>query len=234
MSHSTYFLSIALFLYASHLQSDAVISLFFRDYPAYTAKDAQSFKHKIGSACALAECCLDGLVCRNVRAGIWSIYAGFLELSSNDGQLNFPRKHASPNLHVIVTNKLTPIIMFEQTVHHWELAPDAPTALYIIEKGQDELTENYFWNTQKIDRIKDNVVPPEAVVIVAKPENIYIPLGITLTTESPNLILPPFYVKPGINNIENTLYILNLSYLFSHTKVQNRVKPKRVTTQVTG
>ena len=236
MNYVSRVLSIACFIFCHQLYADAVITAFFRDFPSDNSAEHAEYtmNNSFGNTKKFARAQLEGIVCRNLQAGIWGTYAGFLELSNADGQLTFPRKHPEPTLLVIITPKITPIIMFEQTVHHWEIASDAPIAIYRYKQKQDDQTHRFYWQVKKVPALKDAVIPVDALVLLAKPDHLYIPEGITMTHETPNLLLPPIYVKRGFNLVSNTLYLLNINHLFSHTRMEHKKEPTRLTTQIAG
>jgi len=203
-----------LFLYPNVL-ADNVITFFLRPYPIEMATDfAQETAKKLAYPKKLARRHIEGIIGRNIIAGIFSTYAGFIESSDVNGQILFPRKHAPPKIKLIVATKITPVMLFSQTVHHWELEEIVPTAMYTMEQEQDKDTNQFYWKVQKTETPKDYLIPLESIIIIAKPHYIYIPTGITLTDDSPNLTLPNIYVKKGINIIANSLYMLNLMHLF--------------------
>ena len=105
--------------------------------------------------------------------------------------------------------------MFQSTISHWELEPGTPAAVYNLELQEDENTKLSFWNMQEAAPPENNRLKPDsAIIIIAKPHNIYVPTGITLTHPSANLLLPDIYVKKGILSARNALYVLNLSFFF--------------------
>jgi len=204
-----------LFMYPN-VKADNVITLFLRPYPIATEQNfAQETARKLAYPKKLARRRIEGLAGHNQIAGIFASYAGFIESSNYNGQLLFPRKHAQPKINLIITTKITPVMFFAQTVHHLELEEVAPIALYTIERKQDEDTNQFYWDVQQETEIpRDYVIPLESLIILAKPQHIYVPTGITITNDSPNLFLPNIYVKKGINIIANSLYMLNLMHLF--------------------
>jgi len=227
--------SIACFIICLQLYADANITVFFREFPTDSAAHAQyTMEKSFGNPKKFARTQLESIVCRNLRAGIWGTYAGFVALSNADGQMTFPRKHEKAELLIIITPKITPIIMFEQTVHHWELAPDAPVAMYRYKRKQDDETHQFYWQVKPMETIVNNIIPHEGLVLLAKPDHLYVPLGITITHETPNLLLPPIYVKRGFNLVSNSLYLLNINHLFDHARIKDKLEPLRMTTQIAG
>jgi hypothetical protein len=163
----------------------------------------------------IAKQTINGIIHHHVTSGIFSSYFGFLNVSDQNGQTVFPRKQSKPVLEIIITNKITPIMMYQSTVSHWELVPGAPAEMYHAEQQEDPDTKLTFWNIEKVPLPADNHIPlQDALIIIAKPQNIMVPTGITLSEPSANLILPDMYIKKSIETARNAIYVLNLSFLF--------------------
>jgi hypothetical protein len=198
---------------------DPIINFFFRSYPQLIEKEnAQKYGQKIKNPGQIARYSLKSLMKDPLISGIFATYRGYLAFSTADGQITFPNKQTKPSLHLVVTNRMTPMIMIGSTIHHWELEENTPAALYKIEGKQDEETEQYYWDIQPEDISNNKVLPVDTICIIAKPQKIYIPTGITLTQKSQNFLLPNIYVKKGIMKLANSLYILNLKHFFAPIK----------------
>lgn len=209
---SLFFLMIWL-LSGSTIIADPIISFFFREYPAQ--QHAPMMLTKLKKPHGIAKQSLNGIIHHAGVSGIFSSYFGFLNASDVNGQTVFPRKQSKSVFEIIVTNKITPIMMFQATVSHWELVPGVPAAMYHAEQKEDPDTKLTFWDIQKVPVPQDNRIPlQESLIIIAKPQNIIIPTGITLTEPSANLMLPDMYVRQSIQTARNALYILNISFLF--------------------
>ena len=113
---------------------------------------------------------------------------------------------------------LTPISMVEAVLAYWQLNSETPAALYRFERKQDEETEQYYWDVNQEQLPEDNIIPTNTICIIAKPQKIFVPLGITFTDKGQNFIIPPIYVKQGIMKIANVLYMLNLRHFFEPVK----------------
>lgn len=211
---------------ASCVSADPIITLFLREYPADT-ESAQSMVNKMSKPGKIARYRAHDITHQPLVAGIFSTYAGYLEVSSYNGQLTFPRRHDKPLIYLAITPRITPMIMFANTIHHWEFEPSAPAALFICERKKDEKTALYFWDMKNIPLPDNNIIPLESLVIIAKPQNFYVPTGITLTHETPNLLLPDIYVKKGINKLTHSLYVLNLTHFFSPEQFMYKKEPTR-------
>lgn len=207
-----FFLMIWL-LCSQNLLADPIISFFFREYPA--EQRASLMLTKLRKPHGIAKQSLNGIIHHNPVSGIFSSYFGFLNASDQNGQTQFPRKQSKAILEIIITNKITPIMMFQSMISHWELVPGVPAVTYHAELQEDPDTKLSFWNIKKASLPQDNHIPfQEALIIIAKPQDIIVPEGITLSAPSANLILPDMYVKKSIQTAHNALYVLNLSFLF--------------------
>jgi hypothetical protein len=176
---------------------------------------SESLMNKLRKPHGIAKQTLTGLLHHCPITGIFSSYFGYLNASDHNGQTSFPRKQSKPLLHLVITNKITPIIMFQYTISHWELVPGTPAVMYSCEQKEDPETRLVFWDVKEEPLPSNNQIPlQDALIIIAKPTNIIVPTGITLTEQSANLILPEMYVKKGIQTTRNALYILDLSLFF--------------------
>lgn len=196
------------------LSADPVITLFLREYPN-DVNHAQAVVNKLNKPGKIAQYKTKQISNQPTVAGIFSTYAGYLTASSYNGQITFPRKHDKPLLYLVITPIITPIIMFANTIHHWQLEPTIPAALFTCERKNDETTGLAFWEVKQLAQPENNIIPLQALVLIAKPQNFYVPEGVTVTHETENLLLPDVYVKKGINKLKNALYILDLSHFFS-------------------
>lgn len=211
------------------LQSNPVITFFLQPYPLETDYQdlATTLQHPGKVAKQTIYGARNGLV-----EGILASYRGFLEVSDEQGQISFPRIHEKPGLPILFTHKITPIMMLGNTIHHWELEDDAPAVQYYAERFQDPTTKQYLWNVKQVDLPKNRRVGLDALIIFIKPKNIYVPEGVSLTSNTPNLILPPIYVKKGAKRTAETLYLLNLKHLFGPIHQLHSRKPDRYSTQL--
>lgn len=223
--------SLACFSFCRIFAADPVITMFMVPYPMDNAA-AQKAAAKLRKPGKIAQRKLEGSFQVNSVAGIYSTYAGFIEVSNAIGQTTFPRKHTKPYIYMLVTPRITPIIMFEQTVNHWELDKQTPAAMYSYERTYDKETDLMFWEAKKEALPENNQVPLESIVIFAKPEYVHIPLGITLTRESQNFILPDIFIKKGISYAKNAMFLLYLIHLFGPIHPNEVKSPTRYSSQV--
>ena len=189
-------LCVSLQMYAA---PSHIVTLFFEKDPA-TTKNTENSMANFES---------------QFKNGIFVTYFGYSAPSDENGQVSFPRKHQNPKFSILVSNKIDPIFMLENTIHHWELKKDASSALYTVERKQDEKSKLFFWSVEKASLSKDNIIPLDTITIHAHPDTINIPTGITITSKSEQLLLPPVYVTSEIKLPESTLAFLQNSSFFS-------------------
>lgn len=158
-------------------------------------------------------------------SGIFSTYAGYLGVSRFDGKTVFPLQHSKPFISLVVTNKIIPVLIAGNTIDHWEIPTGTEASFYTIERKHDAQTDQLFWQTQTMERPADNIIPREALIIIAKPHNIDVQTGISLTSEGPHFFLPDVHAKKGVELIKNSLYMLNLSHFFSPVKIHHQFSP---------
>jgi hypothetical protein len=146
--------------------------------------------------------------------GVLASYMGFVAVSSLDGQITFTRQHKNPSVNLLITQTIEPMMMLSNVVHHWEIKPDVPAKMYAMERKQDEETKLYYWDTQEIPLPENKRISLETIVIFAKPDNIVVPIGTTLTEGGPQLILPTMYTRKGFNLVPRSLVFLKLRHFF--------------------
>lgn len=166
-------------------------------------------------------------------AGIFATYGGFLDVSDYLGEIIFPRKHDKPFVYIIVTPRMVPIVMSGNTIHHWELEEDQPAQMFKCEQKYDDEFKTSYWLVTQEPLPANNIIPLESIAFFLDPKYVYIPLGITLYKESPHLILPDIYVKPGFDLTAQALYLLNLSHYFGSIIPEYKKEKDRLSRQLT-
>ncbi len=221
-------IALLIALVAHSIQATHLVSLTIRAYPLSEKNIAQHLAHPLNQATHLQ-------LLRNeskLVSGIFSTYAGYICISDYDGRITFPRLQQSARLYIIVTPQITPVMMLGNTIHHWEFNKGEPVKMVLAEQKTDEQTEIVYWDVQEVPVPANNIIPPShkgdaaSITILAHPDYIYIPLGITPTVHSPHLLLPDIYLKPGFNKIAESLYMLNLSPFFGSLSLQYRLGKK--------
>lgn len=218
---------IALFLVSLNLKADSVITLLMEPYPMITeSPEALRAMQKLKKPGRASKLSIKSLGVTPVNKGIFSTYAGYLGMSNQDGQTTFLRKHIEPIVYLVITDKITPTMMAGNTVHHWKIEDKSDAKMYKMERMQDD-SELLYWLTEEVPLPENRILPNESITILAKPKNVYVPEGITLAEDSPNLILPTIYIKKGIKINTNALYILNLRHFFGPIQTTFKKGPSR-------
>ncbi len=215
---------------SNHINPASIISLFLRPYPSIPMEQNKMLHkaEKLKQPGRISYYHVKNLMRNSYIAGIFAAYAGYITVSTSDGHLTFPNKQSKPIIYLLCTRRLTPITMIGTTIHHWELEEGTPAAFYKIERKQDEDTEKFYWQIQAEPLPDNSVIPVKTLWLVAQPRKVYVPLGITLTDKNQNYILPTIYVKKGIMNIKNALYMLNIKQFFRPVKKEIRREGKAI------
>ena len=224
-------LTWCLYTHISCETAQALISFFIRPYPHFP-EYCQEVSKKLQKPGNIAKTCLYGLLDYNLVAGVASVYWGWLTISDDNGQISFPREHPTTSLKLLVTNRITPNIIGGNTLHHWELEQGTPAVMYTAEQKQDEETKLFYWDIQETTLPENRRISTDTIFILAKPHNVYIPTGLTVSKESPHLLLPDIYVKKGIKLVSNILYILNVKHFFGQLHTLYEKKPSRYSTRL--
>lgn len=150
----------------------------------------------------------------DIKTGVLVTYQGYLVATSLLGQITLPRMTQQPSLKVLVTEKIDPIMMIGNTVHHWEIVPNVSAQMYSLEREEDPETKLAYWRYKEISLPENRIIPLNTIVILAKPKNIVIPNGITVSTNDQQWILPNIYVKKTMNSVEPALAALRVRQFF--------------------
>lgn len=200
-----------LVLFAHTLTADPLIYFFFSPYP-YVDYNTQKMAKKLHNPQKLTAYQQKLGIIPKVD-GIYCSYAGYLTVSSLHGRVEFPRKHSTNELIMIVTPRITPVISVGNTLDHILMDPAAH--MYTYTRITDTKLGKSFWRVEVTKQPDDRIVPSNALIVFAQPKKIYIPTGITYTHQSPHMILPPIYVKKGIAYADRALYILTVKQFFA-------------------
>jgi len=146
---------------------------------------------------------------------IYGLYNGELASVNNLGFLSFSRTTQYPDFTLIITQEIQPVLLHTNTINHWLLSKPAETALYVIKQHKDPETKLVYWKTQSVNIPLDRQVPIHAITILAKPDDVYVPLGITPTTKLPNIVLPALYVRRSLDPLKQALFVLNIKQFFA-------------------
>lgn len=208
-----------------------VITFFMRPFPhvypiekKLTQQQIAKKSKKLQRPEKIAKYTLRSILESNASSGIFCTYMGQLALSSH-GQVTFARRQVAPHIKLLITEKINPILMNSQTIHHWEIEGGHPASLYLVEQKVDPETEIEFWDVKKIALPENNIISLDSIIIFAKPSHIVVPQGITIVEREAQLLLPDLYVKKNIDKLASSLYVLNLKRFFNQTKPIYQIKP---------
>lgn len=194
----------------SQQEASRVITLFIENYPNKQNNFFDDYQAR--------QLC-DTINCYNLNIrpniGIFSTYMGYLAISDDIGQITFPRKTIKKSINLLITPKIYPVFMFQNTIAYWEIPKDVSAKLYKIDKKKDKDTKLYYWNVTTKEIGSKRRVPLHTIVVFADPNYIYVPQGITLSTKSSQLILPTIFAKKDPNYTRNILFILTIKPFFS-------------------
>lgn len=199
---------IAWFSCVPNCKSDPLITFFFKPY---TLQPEAPHRFVLPEKTRLSS--LESLFSPLV-AGIPVSYGGYLTVSDLQGIVSLPRSHEKPAMSILVTTRITPMVMGGLTIHHWEREEGTPAVLYHAERIQDPKTKKFMWSLKKTDLPKSVVIKPSTIIIFADPDSIVIPTGSFPTVNQPNLHLPDIYVKNEIVINQRSLYLLNIKQFF--------------------
>ncbi|MCX5925043.1 MAG: hypothetical protein NT124_01965 [Candidatus Dependentiae bacterium] len=220
-------LILACLISLQKMSADPIVNFFLYPFP-YAHDIHHTFKH----SGKIASHTVEGMLGQNNGAGIFSTYAGYIDITNLNGQTFYPRTQQQLVLHLVVAQTIVPIVMFANTISHWELDKDEPAAFFRLEKKQDEETKMFIWDVQPENRPENNSIPLNPtqdafLIIIADPRAIYIPIGVSVTDNSPHLLLPPIYVKKEIDRVKNSLYMITVSHLFRPSRILYTKKEKQ-------
>lgn len=225
MKKNTYLVlvSIAQFLISLQLHADNVITFFIRPYPrANPHEKMQSMVHKFSRPGKIAKYHLKSLQRDAATPGLFCTYAGFLALSNGVGQVTLPLKQDEPKLAIMVANRIQPMLMAANTIHHWELMPDTPAAYYSLERKKDDESNIVYWDTRKAEVPEDGIIPTKSILIFAKPKNIFVPEGVKITDDGPNFVLPTVYARKATDIATNALRALMIRQFFDPVRAERK------------
>ena len=203
----------------TYTQSPHVIICTFKKYPQAAALQSENKKISIATA--------------NQTRGIYGSYFGYLCSSNTAGQIIFPRKHNDSSFKLVIAEKIEPLFMLENTINTWSIPEKINYAYYDIERKKDEKTNLYFWDVKKEELPKNRALPLNVITLLAKPEELYVPTGITVTTNSAQIILPTIFVKSTIQLSKNALSIVPIRQFFESVNRSSKTQGADVQSKLT-
>lgn len=209
------------------VNANPIITFFFQEL-----NDVEKISQKLKKSNKLAKHTVNGIIQHIPVAGLLVSYAGYITFSNYNGEVILPRKHQSSHVSILITPEIVPVSLFENTILNWKLIPGIPAKMYSCEKKYNDKDDSYYWETQEVSLPENNIISLSTIIIIAKPTNIMMNVGITPTIETANLVLPDIYVKKGINIIENSSYMLTIRHLFKAVESKTKHEPFKILTHV--
>ena len=164
--------------------------------------------------------------------GLYATYFGLVTHSDANGQITFPRKHFKNEVTFVVTQRIKPVMLYGNTVHHFDMSTSMPADYYNLEIKQDAAKKYFYWDAKKIAAPTNKQVPVSAIILFAKPEHVIIYPGKTATDATENFVLPTVYIKPTITTGINALSFLKISKYFRLVKFVYNYTPERYATMI--
>lgn len=200
------------------IKCDDIITFFFKQFPTFIKEERMRTDgdnaikriNKFGQPKKLADYTLRAASSNYLTTGIFCIYEGFITASDLNGQIIFPRRQNDPKVTIVVSKSITPIIMIENTVHHWKISNPKTAKMFELERKTDKFTKTSFWETKEVEIPNDRIIPEYSITIIANPKHIFIPTGIKPTAKDNQLVLPDIYVKPSIEKVQDALHIFSV------------------------
>lgn len=193
-----------------------LVTFFIQTYPTNTATlDHHKLYNTITSTGKLHNKILrKNILQTQTNDGIFSAYWGYLAVSDLNGQVSFPRFQQSNSFNLLITDRIQPIMMLGNTIHHWQLEANVDAKLYSFQFYQDPGHEDY-WNIEEKILPSDKRISLDTIILFAKPKDIYIMIGKQPATENPNIVLPDvIYAKKSLNRIAPALWLLKMRQFF--------------------
>jgi len=181
--------------------------------------------------------------------GINAMYIGYITSSNKNGQLSFPRKQQSDEIHLLITPQIIPQFMIAPSlIYAWNIDTSQPMAMYQINRKKHKKLDTYYFDIKNInDIINDtttdhetvmkyknildgtNAIPFNTITLIANPENIHVPEGISLNHYSPNFILPTLTAK-NVKTTEHSLYTLTIKQYFEQINIESKCETSKIAT----
>ena len=207
---------------------DTIVTFYLQKYPYFKAKkndqellDKESLE-KLSKKIQQPGFVSGKIIKRSKRSsgvpGIMCMYGGHVSLSDQKGQVVFPKLQDTPAMNFLITKGIkAAYILAPATIHNWQIDPKHPSKMYHVQLKQNQETQLYYFEATLAEIPKNNSIPLNTVIIMSDPENIFIPLGATITDYSPNLALPNIYIKKEFCFIYNAFYTLAIKQYFEQT-----------------
>lgn len=199
-----------------------IITFFFRPYKEFDQllKSHEDLTKYLAHPGNISHAILDTIALQSV-AGIYVTYAGTVAHSNNDGQIIVPRKQVKEELPVIVTDKLYPVTFEGNTIHHFEVNSVEEADYYLYKREMNSKHNGLVWNISELQKPATKAIPLGALIIIAKPDDIFIIEGPYATEKSPHFILPNIYISTTANSAANALEFVTVNRFMALDQLLN-------------
>ena len=159
--------------------------------------------------------------------GVYVIYKGYVDRVDFNHQVTFPRLTEKDEIDLIITRKLRPIAIVGNTVNKFVRDKKAPIAYYHLKRVTDPKTHFAYWEAAKQEVQHDLELSPDAMLIIAEPEEIFIPTELVVATAGPNLVLPPIYATEKLKKDHAALSFIKVNHYFAPVEKVTKIAEKR-------
>jgi len=163
---------------------------------------------------------------------VFASYEGRSAKSNDLGQIIFPRRHQSNDLTLIITKKIAPVLLPQNTVQDFVITDPTQARAYTFTQKHNDEEDVWFWDVQEKTLKQNEKISPAALILFANPDNIIVPLKKTITISSPHLLLPTIYATKNFNIVSNALAYLKVNKYFSPVKRATKFSADRIGTIV--
>ncbi len=194
-------------------QPHYTINMFIQEYPQ--ANSTNQFKSITYQG--LPKQLMKSAFYQPVNVGIYGIYSGYLSHTNDFGLLSFPRKTIREQFNLVITPEMKPRFLISNTIQQWQISDPKETKMYQVKRLKDPETKIYYWKVLEQNLPNDLQIPLHSIIILAKPKNIFVPFGVTVTNKSTNIVLPTIYAKRGLDRIKQALFVIKIKQFFAPT-----------------
>lgn len=169
---------------------------------------------KVSDPYELNRILVKGHIRKRTVEGLVATYFGWWTYSDYHGQVVFPLHHEQPKLLVVITPKISPILTHDHMVEGFFIPPDVTYDVYNFERTIRKNSAE--WTIKKSSLPAQKKVPLNALVILAKPEDIPIHEGSFPGIKSgTDFVLPPLTIAHDTKLVMDALHSLTLNRYFS-------------------
>ncbi len=173
--------------------------------------------------------------------GFLALYKGYSTYSNHDGLIIFPIRHIPADQIFLA---ITPSINLENIDKETYSDITIPkkyndTKLYLFSRQKEEYKDDtlltnqknkkflYYWKVTKQDIPEHRKIPSKSIILLTKPQNIFVAEGDFFTKENPNIVLPENIFIIGRNqNIISLFTFLKLAQYFEPMTLKHKKRHK--------